>query len=256
MRTGTRIMLQVKEHYNSIHSNGRPVLCGSIWLCTSVVALEVQPTGDKRSVINNYICCWLSFECPRGGGTYYSIDWAMDWLSNCCICTHLHKHGHQSAGACFPLHETKAEKSLWPQHVYSLTRARSRLSLITADPTPPSEQSGIRGETLLGWEKSGAGGCTREAGGKRKVVRDRWQWNWDGRTINLERCGKWSHSDGELESDKTLWRDGEGGRGVRLHGVMAGPHVDRQVIVQSIERVLSEQLLAPLNCGSGRGQYD
>lgn len=34
---------------------------------------------------------------------------------------------------------------------------------------------------------------------------------------------------------------------------MAAAPVGRQVIVPSIERVMSEQLLALLNCGSGRG---
>lgn len=76
----------------------------------------------------------------------------------------------------------------------------------------------------------------REAGSKRKMMRDGGQWSWERGTINLEWSGKGRHSDGELQGDRTR---GESERGVKLHGVMAEPRVGWPVIVLRIERALS-----------------
>lgn len=173
-------------------------------------------------------------------------DWLPASYAHICSSTDINKQ------VCLPAFLCPKQKQSKQTH----THTRLSLSMITADPTPSFEQSGNRSETVMGWEKCSAGRRTREVVGKRKMVRDGRQWIRAGRTINLERGGKWSHSDEELESDKSLQRDGEDGRGVRLHGVMAGPPVGQQVIAPSIEWVMSEQLLTLLNCGSGRGQSD
>lgn len=158
---------------------------------------------------------------------------------------HAHKHTHAHTN----LHVSVHKNSRWMSspkhactHTHTFTLSQFSPLLIAADLTPSSEPSDKNWEKKWwpgDWvrrKKSRAGTWMREAGSKRKMMRDGWQWSWARGTINLEWSGKGRHSDGELQGGRTR---GESERGVRLHGVMTVPRVGRPVIVLSIEQGLS-----------------
>lgn len=91
-----------------------------IWLLTSVAALKAQPTDEERHIINNYVCSWLSFECPGGGDLlwYWLSYWLIVYLLH--MLTSVQALISTSTSACLSFLCTKQKQSaLWRR--YTLT---------------------------------------------------------------------------------------------------------------------------------------